>query len=201
MSARWYMHDLATCSKVRHKSPRTSLEAHLARNHFNLKYTSYLLPLEWVADTQQQSRLFHIVVLVAQDANTTWLHHQIEREGQVVAQPSLGKCSGSVAMRDQDDVLRFVVMHMRCLDLADLPNQFIEARRQFCRGSGRSSVVIQEALVTVEAVLLSAFTPVSPDVPFLVLVEPTFLAQSSDVFGNATFIVTGSKGQLLAYSA
>ena len=99
------------------------------------QHTSYLLPLEGVADTQKQSRLLHIVVLVAQDSNATWLHHQTEREGKIIAQPSLGECSGSVAVCDQDDVLRFAVVHMRCLDFADLLDQFVETRSKFCRRS------------------------------------------------------------------
>ena len=99
---------------------------------------SYLLPLERVADTQQQSWLLHIVVLVAQDANTTRLHHQTEREGKIIAQPSPGECSGSVAVCDQDDVLRFAVVHMRCLDFTNLLDQFVEARGKFCWRSGRT---------------------------------------------------------------
>lgn len=64
---------------------------------------SYLLPLKRVADAQEQSRLLHIIVLVAQDANAARLHHQTEREGKIVAQPSLGERSGGVAVCDQDD--------------------------------------------------------------------------------------------------
>jgi hypothetical protein len=41
-----------------------------------------------------------------------------------------------------------------------------------------------------EAILLSTLTSVSPDVPFLVLVKTTLLTQGSDVFRNATLIVT-----------
>ena len=102
-----------------------------------LQYTSYLLPLKRVADTQQQSRLLHIVVLVAQYANATGLHHQTEREGEIISQPSLGERSGRVAMCDQDDVLGFAVVHMRCLDFANLLDQFVEARRKFCWRSRR----------------------------------------------------------------
>ena len=101
------------------------------------QYISYLLPLERVADAQQQSWLLHIVVLVAQDANATRLHHQTEREGEIISQPSLGERSGSVAVCDQDDVLGFAVVHVRRLDFADLLNQFVETRRQFCRRSCR----------------------------------------------------------------
>ena len=38
--------------------------------------------------------------------------------------------------------------------------------------------------------LLSALTSISPNVPFLVLVETAFLAQSSDVLGYTTFVIT-----------
>ena len=48
----------------------------------------------------------------------------------------------------------------------------------------------RKALMAAEAILLSTLTSVSPDVPFLVLVETTLFAQGSDIFGNATFIVT-----------
>ena len=98
---------------------------------------SYLLPLKRVADAQEQSRLLHIIVLVAQDANAARLHHQTEREGKIIAQPTLSERSGSVAVCDQDDVLGFAVVHVRRLDFADLLNQFVETRRQFCGRSGR----------------------------------------------------------------
>jgi hypothetical protein len=42
-----------------------------------------------------------------------------------------------VAMCDQDDVLGFAVVHMRCLDFANLLDQFVETRRKFCWRSGR----------------------------------------------------------------
>jgi hypothetical protein len=94
-------------------------------------------------------------------------------------------------MCDQDDVLRFAVMHMRRLDLADLLDQLVETRRQFCRRSSRALLAKnREALMVSEAILLSTLTSVSPDVPFLVLVKTTLLTQGSDVFRNATLIVT-----------
>ena len=157
---------------------------------------SYLLPLKRVADAQEQSRLLHIIVLVAQDANAARLHHQTEREGKIIAQPSLGERSGGVAVCDQDDVLGFAVVHMRCLDFANLLDQFVEARREFFWRSGRMLADNREVLVAVEAILLSAFTPVSPNVPFLILVKTTLFAQGSDVFGDAAFIVTTSTSQL-----
>ena len=181
-------------------SSEAAPEARLAHCYSELEYTPYLLPLQRVADTQQQSRILHIVVLVAQDADATWLHHQTEREGKVIAQPSLGERSGSMTMRNQDNILGFAVVHMRCLDLADLLNQFVEARRQFSWRPGTASVVAQEALVALCIVLLSAFTAVSPDVPFLVLVETAFLAQSPDIFGDAAFIVARNMYQQLLYS-
>jgi hypothetical protein len=100
----------------------------------------HLGSLEWEPNAQEQSRLFHVVVLVAENANTTWLHHQAERERKVIAQPSLGKCSGCVAMCDQDDVLGLVVVHVRCLDLANLLDQDIETRSEFGRRPGGLSV-------------------------------------------------------------
>jgi hypothetical protein len=56
-----------------------------------------------------------------------------------------------VAVCDQDDVLGFAVMHMRCLDFADLLNQFVEARRQLCRRSGRTLAENREASMASEA--------------------------------------------------
>jgi len=161
-----------------------------------LQYTSCLLPLKRVADTQQQSRLLHIVVLVAQYANATGLHHQTEREGEIISQPSLGERSGRVAMCDQDDVLGFAVVHMRCLDFANLLDQFVEARRKFCWRSGRILADNRGVLVTAEAILLSALTSVSPNVPFLILIKTALFAKGSDVFGDAAFVVTTSTSQL-----
>lgn len=158
-----------------------------------LRHTAYLLPLKRVANTQQQSRLLHVIVLVAQDSNAARLHHQTQREGKIIAQPTLSERSGSVAVCDQDDVLGFAVMHMRCLDFADLLNQFVEARRQLCRRSSRMLATNREALTISEIIILSTLTTVSPDVPFLVLVKTTLLTQGPDVFRNATFIVTTSK--------
>jgi hypothetical protein len=100
-----------------------------------------------------------------------------------------------VAMCDQDDVLGLAVVHMRCLDFANLLDQLVEACGQLCRRSGRQSAENREALLASEAILLSTLTPVSPDVPFLVLVKTTLLTQGSDVFRNATFVVTCSMSQ------
>ena len=79
-------------------------------------------------------------MLVAENADSTGFHHQAERERQIVAQPSFGECPGCVAMRDQNDVLGFVVLHVRRLDLADLLDQDIEARSEFGGRSGGLSV-------------------------------------------------------------
>lgn len=130
-------------------------------------------------------------MLVAQNPDTTRLHHQTEWEGEIVSQPSLGECSRGVAMCHQDDILRLAVVHMRRLDLADFLDQGVEARRQFCRRSGGMLVEIQTSFGTADAILLSTLTSISPDVPLLVLVKATFFAQRPDVFGDATFIVAG----------
>lgn len=87
--------------------------------------------LEREANAQKKGRLLDVVMLVAQDPNTARLHHQAEREREVIAQPPLGESSRRVAMRDQDDILWFTIVHMRCLDLTDLRDQDIEARSQF----------------------------------------------------------------------
>jgi hypothetical protein len=101
-----------------------------------------------------------------------------------------------VAVCNQDDVLGLAVVHMRCLDFANLLDQFVEACRKFCWRSGRMLADNREVLVAVEAILLSALTPVSPDVPFLILVKTTLFAQGSDVFSDAAFVVTTSTSQL-----
>jgi hypothetical protein len=103
-----------------------------------------LRSLKRESNAQEQSRLFHIVVLVAEDANTAWLHHQAERERQVIAQPPLSECPGCVAMRDQDDILRLVVVHVRCLDLANLLDQHIETRSEFGGRPGGLSVGVSK---------------------------------------------------------
>jgi hypothetical protein len=65
IGTRWHMYDFAACSSIGLYTSGAAFEARLARCYSQLQYTPYLLPLEWVADTQQQSRLLHIVVLVA----------------------------------------------------------------------------------------------------------------------------------------
>lgn len=109
---------------------------HLIRSHEDRPPSPYLRSLKRETNAQEQSRLFHVVVLVAENADSTRLHHQAEWERQIITQPSLGECPGCVAMGNQDDILRFAVMHVRCLNLANLLDQDIETRREFGRRPG-----------------------------------------------------------------
>lgn len=101
---------------------------------------SLLRFLEREANAQKQGGLLDVVVLVTQYPNTARLHHQAERERKVVAQPSLSERSRRVAMCNQDDVLGFTIVHMRCLDLTDLFDQDVEARSQFFGRSSKMSI-------------------------------------------------------------
>ena len=46
-------------------------------------------------------------------------------------------------------------------------------------------------LVVLSASLLATFTAISPDIPLLVLVKTTLLAQRSDILSHTAFVVTG----------
>jgi hypothetical protein len=46
-------------------------------------------------------------------------------------------------------------------------------------------------LVVSSASLLATFTAISPDIPLLVLVKTTLLAQRSDILGHTAFVITG----------
>lgn len=94
-------------------------------------------------------------------------------------------------MRDQDDILRLVVVHVRCLDLANLLDQDIETRSEFS-GRPRGLSVAIPKLDVPGVSLLATLAAVPPDIPLLVLVETTLLAQRSDVFGHTAFVVTGN---------
>lgn len=78
-------------------------------------------------NTQEQSRLLNVVVLVAQDTNTAWLHHKTQWKRQIVAQPALREGSSGMAVGNKNDVFRLIVVHVRCLKLTDVLDQFIEA--------------------------------------------------------------------------
>lgn len=127
------------------KSTAWALEPqHLIQFHEDRPPSPYLRSLKRESNAQEQSGLFHVVVLVAENANSTRLHHQAERERQIITQPSLGECPGCVAMGNQDDILRFTVMHVRCLNLANLLDQDIETRREFGRRPGFVSENFQD---------------------------------------------------------
>jgi len=90
--------------------------------------TQLPLPLRRKPNPKQQRRLFDVVMLIAQHTHAAGLHHQTQREGKLVAEPSLRERPGQVPVSDEDDVLgSAAVFHPRCLQVPDLGDEGVHA--------------------------------------------------------------------------
>lgn len=137
-------------------------------NAFWLLKSAFDIPLSDLvsreANTQQQRGLVDIVMGVAQNAHSTRLHHEVQVKVKRIAQPTLSKASGKVAVSNDDNVGRLLAIHVRALNFLDLGNEMIDT---FGDLSGGLAV---EAAVT-------------PDVPrVLGSVEALFDGQFFDLF-------------------